>query len=82
MHFVYSLKCRDGYYGGCTEDINERLERHRKGQIPATQHRLPLSLDFYSAVPDQQRAFQFEKYLKTGSGRAFVKKHLEVEELL
>ena len=76
MHYVYSLKCRDGYYVGCTENINERLYRHQKGQVPATANRLPISLEFYFAIPNKYSAFEFEKYLKSGSGRAFVKRHL------
>ncbi len=76
MYYVYSLKCRDGYYVGCTNDINDRLDRHQKGQVPATADRLPISLEFYFAVDDKYKAFEFEKYLKSGSGRAFLNKHL------
>ena len=76
MHYVYSLKCKDGFYVGCTDDIKERLERHNKGHVPATKSRLPVELEFYMATPDKYKAFEFEKYLKSGSGRAFIKKHL------
>jgi len=75
MYFVYSLKCRDGFYIGCTDNIEERLERHSKGHVPATKNRLPIKLEFYIAIPDKYKAFEFEKYLKSGSGRAFIKKH-------
>ena len=64
MYYVYSLKCRDGYYIGCADDIRDRLERHQKGHVPAT------------ANEDKYKAFAFEKYLKSGSGRAFINKHL------
>jgi predicted GIY-YIG superfamily endonuclease len=76
MHYVYSLKCKDGYYVGCTDNIDERLSRHQKGSVPATANRLPVSLEFYFAIENKYKAFEFEKYLKSGSGRAFVKKHL------
>lgn len=76
MHYVYSLRCKEGYYVGCTDDLKERLKRHQHGYVPATKSRLPIELDFYFAIKDKYRAFEFEKYLKTGSGRAFVKKHL------
>jgi|TARA_Y100000310_G_scaffold267929_1_gene280278 putative endonuclease len=76
MYYVYSLKCRDGFYVGCTNHLNERLERHKKGYISSTANRLPLELEFYFAIRDRNRAFEFEKYLKSGSGRAFVNKHL------
>ncbi len=76
MYYVYSLKCKDGYYVGCTDNLEERVDRHQKGQVPATMNRLPLALDFYVALSDKYKAFEFEKYLKSGSGRAFLKKHL------
>ncbi len=76
MYYVYSLKCKDGYYIGCTENIQDRVERHQKGQVPATVDRLPIELEFYFAASDKHKAFEFEKYLKSGSGRAFIKKHL------
>jgi len=56
--------------------MEERLERHQKGQVPATVDRLPVSLEFYFAIDDKYKAFEFEKYLKSGSGRAFISKHL------
>ena len=76
MYYVYSLKCKDGYYVGCTDDLADRLDRHQKGQVPATHNRLPVTLEFYFAAEDRYRAFEFEKYLKSGSGRAFINKHL------
>jgi len=76
MHYVYSLKCKDGYYIGCTDDLKDRLARHQKGQVPATKSRLPVKIDFYFAIEDKYKAFEFEKYLKSGSGRAFINKRL------
>mgnify|MGYP001592065043 CR=1 len=76
MHYVYSLKCKDGYYVGCTDDLKKRIERHLNGYAPATINRRPLELEFYFATKDKYKAFEFEKYLKSGSGRAFTKKHL------
>jgi predicted GIY-YIG superfamily endonuclease len=76
MHYIYSLKCKNGYYIGCTDDLKDRLKRHQMGQVPATAKRLPVKLAFYFAINDRYKAFEFEKYLKSGSGRAFIKKHL------
>ena len=75
MFYVYSLKCKNGYYVGCIDNLKERITRHEKGCVPATANRLPVDLEFYFAISDKYKAFKFEKYLKTGSGRAFVKKH-------
>ena len=75
MFYVYSLKCRNGYYVGCTDNLKERINRHQEGHVSSTANRLPVDLEFYFAIFDKYKAFEFEKYLKTGSGRAFVKKH-------
>lgn len=76
MYYVYSLKCVDGFYTGCTDSIKDRISRHKKGQVPATANRLPIELLMYTAFKNKYTAYNFEKYLKSGSGRAFLKKHL------
>ncbi len=77
MWYVYVLLCSNGnYYKGCTNNITERLERHQKGWVESTKDIRPLTLVFYSAFTDRNKAYQFEQYLKSGSGRAFLKKHL------
>ena len=77
MWYVYILKCSDDtYYTGCTNDLNDRLRRHLKGQIHYTHNRLPFELVTYIAFSDKYKAFNFEKYLKSGSGIAFRNKRL------
>ena len=77
MFYVYILKCADGKpYTGCTENTSERLERHNRGYVPATADRLPVKLITYIAFDDKYKAYAFEKYLKSGSGRAFMGRHL------
>lgn len=76
MYYVYILKCNNGKpYIGCTEDLKERVERHNKGYVPATKPLLPITLTAYFAFSNKYTAFNFEKYLKSGSGRAFAEKH-------
>lgn len=75
MQYVYILKCGDGMpYTGCTKDLKAKFLRHTNGIIPATKSRLPIELIFYCAFKDKYKAFEFEKYLKSGSGRAFMQK--------
>ena len=62
-------------YTGCTENLEERFERHMNGYVPATENRRPVQLITHIAFHDKYKAFKFEKYLKSGSGRAFIKKH-------
>lgn len=74
---VYILACHDGsIYTGCTSNLDMRLVRHQKGQVPSTSYRRPVELLTFITFPDKYRAFAFEKYLKSGSGRAFLKRHL------
>jgi len=77
MQFVYILLCNDGsFYTGCTNNLEERFNRHQKGYIDSTKNKLPVQLIFYCAFIDKHRAFEFEQYLKSGSGIAFKNKHL------
>jgi len=74
---VHILLCANGhYYVGCTSDLDERMTRHAKGQVHYTKDKLPVTCVAAFGFPDKYRAFAFEKYLKTGSGRAFMKRHL------
>jgi predicted GIY-YIG superfamily endonuclease len=77
MWFVYLIKCSNGtVYVGCTSDLEERIKRHNAGNVPSTRDRLPIVLITYIAFTDKYKAFEFEKYLKGGSGRAFLHKRL------
>ncbi|MFN5734848.1 MAG: GIY-YIG nuclease family protein [Flavobacteriales bacterium] len=75
MQYVYLLKCSDNStYTGCTQNIQERLKRHANKEVKYTATRLPVSLITYIAFSDKYKAFNFEKYLKSGSGKAFSNK--------
>jgi putative endonuclease len=77
QQIVYILLCKDGtHYTGCTSDLEERLVRHQKGYVDTSKSKLPVKLAFYCTFTDKTKAFEFEKYLKTGSGIAFRNKHL------
>lgn len=74
---VYILKCSDDtYYVGCSENMEDRLYRHNKGYVTYTSSRLPVELVHQSVFLDKYKAYELEKYLKSGSGRAFAKKRL------
>jgi putative endonuclease len=75
MQFVYIIQLSDKrHYVGCTSNLEERLKRHLNGLVPSTMHFQPSTLITYIAFTDKYKAFEFEKYLKSGSGRAFAKK--------
>src|SRR5256885_14924924 len=78
MAFTYILQSEvdpERFYTGLTSNLRERLKRHNDGSVPHTSKWRPWNLKTYIAMSDRQRAAELEKYLKSHSGRAFVKKH-------
>lgn len=77
MYFVYILKSqqRKFTYVGLTKHLRGRLNQHQQGDSPVTRPYRPLELLWYCSFPRKEIAARFEKYLKTGSGRAFTSKH-------
>ncbi len=78
MKFVYILESLDGehFYAGLTDDVPARLTKHNAGEVPHTSKYRPWRLKTYLAFSDESKAVAFDKYLKSGSGRAFAKKRL------
>jgi len=77
MEYVYILECSDNtYYTGHTANLEERLKRHNKGENIYTKPRRPVMLVTFIAFSDRYKAITFEKYLKSGSGKAFAQRHL------
>jgi predicted GIY-YIG superfamily endonuclease len=79
MWYVYilrSIEFPDQEYTGATEDPKQRLSDHNAGRSPHTAKFKPWKLIWYCAFPDKYKAIEFEKYLKSHSGRAFAKKRL------
>ena len=77
MWHVYILTYKDGnYYTGCTSNLSNRLQRHQLKQIHYTKCRLPDTLITYVTFTNKYKAYEFEKYLKSGSGIAFRNKRL------
>ena len=75
MWYVYILKCNDDtYYTRCTNNLDERLKRHSKGEVHYTKDKLPVQLITFIAFSDKYKAYDFEKCLKSGSGMAFRNK--------
>jgi putative endonuclease len=78
MKYVYILQSAadEHFYVGITDDLRTRLAKHNAGEAPHTSKFLPWRVKTYVAFSDEKRAFDFEKYLKSPSGRAFAKKRL------
>ena len=63
------------HYVGITSDVRDRLEWHNTGPSGYTRSHRPWSLAVSIEFPTEQQAIRFERYLKSGSGRAFAKRH-------
>ena len=76
--YTYILKSLkdDDQYVGYTEDLNKRIEKHKKGLVLATKHRRPLKLIYFEACLNKQDAKQREIYLKSTRGRRWLGKRL------
>ena len=79
MYYVYVLKsCKDKlFYIGFTANIQDRINCHDKGVVPATKYRRPLKLIFYEAFISKKDAKRRENYLKTTKGKVALKVMLE-----
>ncbi len=77
MIYVYVLRCGDGtIYIGQTQDVEERLKRHRDGKVSWTMSRLPVELLRTWEFASRVEARAHEKKLKTGYGREWIKRNL------
>jgi predicted GIY-YIG superfamily endonuclease len=64
------------YYTGVTSDLRLRLEAHNAGRCSHTAKHRPWAVDVIVTFVDETRALKFERYLKSGSGVEFAKRHL------
>jgi putative endonuclease len=79
MRYVYLLQSidhPDETYVGLTDDLRSRFSAHNAGRSPHTAKFRPWRLVSYVAFADERKAVEFERYLKSASGRAFAKKRL------
>ena len=76
--FVYILKSvehPDAYYVGVTSDLQARLHAHNAGWSPHTSTQRPWRVLVCIEFDEPEPALKFERYLKTGSGREFARRH-------
>ena len=78
--FVYGLRSasdRERFYVGVTADVPARIEWHNAGRCYHTAQHRPWELVVALEFPTEERALAFERYLKSGSGRPFARRHFE-----
>ncbi|MCP5463833.1 MAG: GIY-YIG nuclease family protein [Deltaproteobacteria bacterium] len=59
-----------------TSNLNSRLKKHNSLLVPYSKKFAPWKIKNAIWFSNKTKAFAFEKYLKSASGRAFCKKHL------
>ena len=78
-YIITSISIPTKTYIGFTSNIEERLKSHNLGKSSYTKKYRPWRLTFSAAFPDKLIAMDFEKYLKSGSGKAFASKHFKIK---
>ena len=76
VYLLQSIRQPDQRYVGLTDDLQKRLAVHNRGGSPHTSKYAPWRVVTVVRFDDDQRAWAFEQYLKSGSGRAFANRHL------
>ncbi len=79
MFFVYALKSisHNFIYVGMTENLEERIRRHNNGYVKSTKRYTPYNLIYSETCQSGIQAREREKYLKSSSGKRFLKSILE-----
>lgn len=78
MFYTYvlqSIKDKELYIGWSV-DLKDRVKEHNSGTVASTKNRRPLELVYYEACLKKEDAVAREKSLKTGFGRAYLKRRL------
>ncbi len=75
VYVLRSLVDRNRYYTGVTTDVSARVDTHNSGGSTYTAQNRPWQLVVSLEFTNSASALAFERYLKTGSGRAFAKRH-------
>ena len=75
VYVLRSVSHPDHHYVGLTANLDNRVEAHNTGKVPHTAKHMPWKLVVAIRFQDDQRAIAFERYLKSGSGRAFARRH-------
>jgi len=78
FYYVYILVSEASektHYGGITRNLNVRLSEHNRGKCPHTAKYRPWKIETAVAFRSETKARRFERYLKTGSGREFARRH-------
>ena len=74
--YILTSDLKEGiHYTGVTRDLKQRLFEHNQGKCPTTARHRPWRIESAIVFRSQEKARAFERYLKSGSGREFARRH-------
>lgn len=79
MYFVYLIENQNdkSWYIGFTSNLKQRIEEHQSGRGGrTTKLKNNWKLIYFEGYINKQDAVGREKFLKSGSGRKYIKKQL------
>ncbi len=78
MFYVYVLHSENDrkLYTGFSRDLKQRIQYHEQGKVTSTKNRRPLKLIYYEAYFLEKDAKSREIFLKSGSGKKYLKAQL------
>jgi predicted GIY-YIG superfamily endonuclease len=80
VYILQSVANPERFYVGLSATPDARIATHNEGGVFHTSKWRPWRVTVSIAFASRQRAVEFERYLKSGSGRAFIKRHFSVAE--
>jgi len=75
VYVLWSDKAKE-FYIGYTTEVLKRYRAHQAGRVESTKHKKPWQLVYYEAYLDKADAKGRELFLKSGSGKRYLKKQL------
>jgi predicted GIY-YIG superfamily endonuclease len=76
VYILISLKDPNRYYIGITDDLERRLGEHNRTRSGYSKRYAPWRIETCILFRNERLARAFEKYLKVGSGNAFLRRRL------
>lgn len=76
VYVLQSIPYPEHFYTGFTKDVPNRIQVHNRKAACFSKRFAPWKLRAQIGFVEKEQAMAFERYLKTGSGRAFAKMHL------
>ena len=79
FYYTYVLRSKKNnrWYTGFSNDLRKRFNEHNSNLVTATKKRGPFELIYYEACKNEQDARSRELYLKSGTGKRYLKNRLK-----